>query len=67
MRDSVDKLKVLPVVTERGAQIPLSAVAAISLADGPPMLRSENARLSGGSMSISVGGISVPSSRMRSA
>jgi Cu(I)/Ag(I) efflux system membrane protein CusA/SilA len=47
MRDSVDKLKVLPIVTERGAQIPLSAVATVSLADGPPMLRSENARLSG--------------------
>jgi Cu(I)/Ag(I) efflux system membrane protein CusA/SilA len=47
LRDSVDDLKALPVVTERGAQIPLSAVASISLADGPPMLRSENARLSG--------------------
>jgi Cu(I)/Ag(I) efflux system membrane protein CusA/SilA len=47
LRDSVDKLRDLPVVTERGAQIPLSAVAALELADGPPMLRSENARLSG--------------------
>ena len=47
VRDSVDKLKSLPVVTERGAQIPLSTVAAIQISDGPPMLRSENARLSG--------------------
>ena len=47
LRDSIDKLRNLPVVTERGAQIPLSAVAAITLADGPPMLRSENARLAG--------------------
>ena len=47
MRDSVEDLKVLPIVTERGAQIPLSAVATISLAEGPPMLRSENARLAG--------------------
>jgi Cu(I)/Ag(I) efflux system membrane protein CusA/SilA len=47
LRDSVEKLRNLPVVTERGAQIPLSAVAAITLADGPPMLRSENARLAG--------------------
>jgi Cu(I)/Ag(I) efflux system membrane protein CusA/SilA len=47
LRDSVDKLRALPVVTERGAQIPLSAVAALKVADGPPMLRSENARLSG--------------------
>jgi Cu(I)/Ag(I) efflux system membrane protein CusA/SilA len=47
LRDSVDDLKALPVVTERGAQIPLSAVASVGLADGPPLLRSENARLSG--------------------
>jgi copper/silver efflux system protein len=46
-RDSMDKLKSLPVVTERGAQIPLSTVAAVQISDGPPMLRSENARLSG--------------------
>jgi Cu(I)/Ag(I) efflux system membrane protein CusA/SilA len=46
-RDSVDKLKSLPVITERGAQIPLSTVAAVKISDGPPMLRSENARLSG--------------------
>ena len=47
VRDSVEKLRQLPVLTERGAQIALSAVAAISIADGPPMLKSENARLSG--------------------
>ena len=46
-RDSVDQLRLLQVVTDRGAQVPLSALATISLADGPPMLRSENARLSG--------------------
>ena len=47
LRDSVDKLRNLPIVTERGAQIPLSAVAALGISDGPPMLRSENARLAG--------------------
>ena len=47
VRDSVEKLRLLPIVTERGAQIPLSTVAEITLSDGPPMLRSENARLSG--------------------
>jgi Cu(I)/Ag(I) efflux system membrane protein CusA/SilA len=46
-RDTVEKLRALPVVTERGAQIPLSAVAELKIVDGPPMLRSENARLSG--------------------
>jgi Cu(I)/Ag(I) efflux system membrane protein CusA/SilA len=46
-RDSIEKLRVLPIVTERGAQVPLSALAQLKVADGPPMLRSENARLSG--------------------
>jgi Cu(I)/Ag(I) efflux system membrane protein CusA/SilA len=47
LRDSLGKLRALPVVTEAGAQIPLSAVASIAISDGPPLLRSENARLSG--------------------
>jgi Cu(I)/Ag(I) efflux system membrane protein CusA/SilA len=47
MRDSVENLRNLPVVTERGAQVPLSALARIRISDGPPMLKSENARLSG--------------------
>jgi Cu(I)/Ag(I) efflux system membrane protein CusA/SilA len=47
VRDSVEKLRSLPVLTERGAQIPLAAVADIRITDGPPMLKSENARLSG--------------------
>ncbi len=47
LRDSVEALRALPVVTERGAQIPLGALAKIAVVDGPPMLRSENARLSG--------------------
>ncbi|MFJ1471396.1 efflux RND transporter permease subunit [Massilia orientalis] len=47
VRDSVEKLRELPVLTERGAQIRLGDVAAIRIKDGPPMLKSENARLSG--------------------
>jgi copper/silver efflux system protein len=47
LRDSVQKLRDLPVMTERGAQILLGDVAAIRIDDGPPMLKSENARLSG--------------------
>ena len=46
-RDSLEKIRDLPVLTERGAQIRLSDVATITVTDGPPMLRSENARLSG--------------------
>ncbi|MBN3786138.1 efflux RND transporter permease subunit [Burkholderia sp. Ac-20353] len=47
IRDSLEKLRQLPVVTDRGAQIRLGDVAHIAIADGPPMIRSENARLSG--------------------
>ncbi|HEX6635764.1 MAG TPA: efflux RND transporter permease subunit, partial [Usitatibacter sp.] len=44
LRDSVQKLRELPVVTERGAQVPLGAFTDIRVTDGPPMLKSENAR-----------------------
>jgi Cu(I)/Ag(I) efflux system membrane protein CusA/SilA len=47
VRDSLEKLRQLPVLTERGAQIRLGDVAAIRINDGPRMLKSENARLSG--------------------
>jgi Cu(I)/Ag(I) efflux system membrane protein CusA/SilA len=47
IRDSLDKLRSLPIVTERGTRLVLSDVADIRVTDGPPMLRSENARLSG--------------------
>ncbi|AYA49090.1 efflux RND transporter permease subunit, partial [Ralstonia nicotianae] len=46
-RDSVEQLRSLPIVTDRGQQIVLSDVADIRVVSGPPMLRSENARLSG--------------------
>ena len=46
-RDSLDKLRKLPIVSERGARLVLSDLADIRISDGPPMLRSENARLSG--------------------
>jgi len=47
VRDSLQGLRDLPVLTERGAQIRLGDVANIRIADGPSMLKSENARLSG--------------------
>jgi len=47
LRDSVDKLQVLPIVTAAGATTTLGAVADLVLTDGPPQLRSENARLNG--------------------
>ncbi len=47
LRDSVSDLERLPIVTEDGAQITLGTVARLRVTSGPPMLRSENARLSG--------------------
>jgi Cu(I)/Ag(I) efflux system membrane protein CusA/SilA len=46
LRDSVEKLRVLPIVTEAGATTTLGAVADL-VTDGPPQIRSENARLNG--------------------
>jgi len=47
IRDSLQKLRELPFVTDKGAQLLLQDVAKVSIDEGPPMLRSENARLSG--------------------
>jgi Cu(I)/Ag(I) efflux system membrane protein CusA/SilA len=47
IRDSLERLRTLPFVTEKGAQLLLQDVARVRVAEGPPMLRSENARLSG--------------------
>jgi Cu(I)/Ag(I) efflux system membrane protein CusA/SilA len=47
LRDSLESLRALPLLTGRGAQLRLGDVAAVRISDGPPMLRSENARLSG--------------------
>ncbi|MCZ7834359.1 efflux RND transporter permease subunit [Atlantibacter hermannii] len=45
-RDNIQKLRALPVVTASGSQVSLAELAEITVADGPPMLKSENARLS---------------------
>ncbi len=44
LRDSVSKLRALPLVTPQGSSVTLDAVADIQIADGPAMIRSENAR-----------------------
>jgi len=46
-RDSVADIRQLPIVTPTGAHVPLGAVAKVAVIDGPPMLKSENARLNG--------------------
>ena len=46
-RDSVERLRELPIQTVRGAQIRLADVADVRISDGAPMVKSENARPSG--------------------
>lgn len=46
-RNSVHTLREFPIVTEKGAQVRLGDITNIKVSDGPPMIRSENARLSG--------------------
>jgi len=46
-RDTPEKLTALPILTPGGSQITLGMVATVRLSEGPPMLKSENARLSG--------------------
>jgi copper/silver efflux system protein len=43
-RDSLEKLNMLPIVTPTGANIPLADVANIYITDGPPAIKTENAR-----------------------
>ncbi|WP_278378665.1 efflux RND transporter permease subunit [Stutzerimonas kunmingensis] len=46
-RDTPQRLEQLPILTPQGSQITLGSVARVRISDGPPMLRSENARLAG--------------------
>ncbi len=46
-RDTPQRLVDLPVLTPGGQQITLGTVAKLTITDGPPMLKSENARPSG--------------------
>ncbi|WP_445772481.1 efflux RND transporter permease subunit [Shewanella sp.] len=45
LRDNIEKLKDLPVLTKTGKYLPLSYLAELSISDGAPMLASENGRL----------------------
>jgi Cu(I)/Ag(I) efflux system membrane protein CusA/SilA len=47
VRDSVEQLRLLPIVTPQGARIALADVADVEVVDGPPVIKSENARLNG--------------------
>ncbi len=47
VRDSLQRLRLLPIVTPQGARIALADVAEVDVVDGPPVIKSENARLNG--------------------
>lgn len=47
VRDSLEQIRLLPIVTPAGARIALADVATVDVADGPPVIKSENARLNG--------------------
>ncbi len=47
LRDSLERLRQVPLVTPQGAQVPLSEVAEIRIDPGPGMIKTENARLNG--------------------
>ncbi|MGE0114972.1 MAG: efflux RND transporter permease subunit [Steroidobacteraceae bacterium] len=47
LRNSVESLRQLPILTTMGQQITLGTVASVKISAGPPMLKSENARPSG--------------------
>lgn len=46
-RNSPEQLALLPIVTLSGQKIVLADIAEISIADGPPGIKSENARING--------------------
>ncbi|QUM82708.1 efflux RND transporter permease subunit [Moritella sp. 5] len=46
-RDSIEQMKLLPLITPLGARIALSDVANIYVEDGAPMIKTENARPNG--------------------
>ncbi len=47
VRDSVEQLRLLPIVTPQGARIALADVADVRVVEGPPVIKSEDARLNG--------------------
>ncbi len=59
-RNSPEQLSLLPIVTPSGQRIALSDVANVFVEDGPPGIKSENARLNGWAF-IDIDGVDVGS------
>jgi Cu(I)/Ag(I) efflux system membrane protein CusA/SilA len=47
LRDSLENLRQLTILTDAGQQITLGTIARLQFSEGPPMLKTENARPSG--------------------
>jgi Cu(I)/Ag(I) efflux system membrane protein CusA/SilA len=47
VRDSIEQLRLLPIVTPQGARVALADLADVAVVAGPPVIKSENARLNG--------------------
>jgi len=59
-RNSPEQLSILPIITPSGQRITLSDVAKVFVEDGPPGIKSENARLNGWSF-IDIEGVDIGS------
>jgi Cu(I)/Ag(I) efflux system membrane protein CusA/SilA len=59
-RDSPEKLVLLPIITAGGQSIALGDVAIISIENGPPGIKSENARINGWTF-IDIEGVDIGS------
>jgi Cu(I)/Ag(I) efflux system membrane protein CusA/SilA len=57
-RNSPEKLAAMPIVTPNGQRIPLGDVANVYVEDGPPAIKTENARLNGWSY-VDIEGIDI--------
>ena len=59
-RHSPEQIELLPVVTPNGQRIALGDVATITIEDGPPGIKSENARINGWTL-VDIEGVDVGS------
>ncbi len=59
-RNSPEQLRQLPIVTPLGQRIALGDVASVEIEDGPPGIKSENARINGWTL-IDIEGVDVSS------
>jgi Cu(I)/Ag(I) efflux system membrane protein CusA/SilA len=57
-RDTPEQLTLLPIVTPHGKQIALADVAEVRITEGPPGIKSENARINGWTL-VDIAGVDI--------